>query len=398
MNKAKKLPYLIAACLSTVILAIVNSSFGVMLVPITEHYLDGEGASRGYPNSAMQIGCIIAVIALAFFGSRINGGGKTLMLVLSCLVMAASLFALGGEPASFAVFVGIFCVLGLAYGAIDVISSALVADVYGESASSMMCLLHGSHGAAGIVAPIAVTYILSRTESGASWTASWTLPYTCIAAFVALVLVYLLILYPSSRRALPAPVTDEKSAEKAPKLDRRLIPIMVSICLYGVYLVGMINYTESYENALSPERQSLVTLSLLYLGLTASRLLLPVIKRLTGFSSRTYLSVAPLISAALLFGGVLSENATAYIILSALSSLVAGAFIPIAISCACEIMVGNTTGASTYMNLAMLIGNSVSSPLIGAVGGAFNTGVGMLIPATALIFCGVFALVGRKKD
>ncbi len=146
-----------------------------------------------------------------------------------------------------------------------------------------------------------------------------------------------------------------------------------------------------------PERQSLVTLSLLYLGLTASRLSLPAVSRLTGLSPRTYLAVAPFISALLLGVGVLSENVTLYIVLSALSALVAGAFIPIAISTACELMAGNTTGASTYMNLAMLIGNSISPPLIGAIGGAFNMGAGLLVPVTALILCGVCACLLSRK-
>ncbi len=397
MKKAKKFPFLLAACLSTVILAIINSSFGVMLVPMTEHYLDGEGASRGYPNSAMQIGCIVAVLTLAVLGGRVKGNGKTLLLAASALVMAASMLALGGEPSSFVLFVGIFAVVGLAFGVIDVISSALVADVYGESASGMMCLLHGSHGAAGIIAPIIITFILSKNDS---WGALWTLPYTFVAGFVVFVLIYLSALYLASRKKAtahsPVSADEAKLTAKNSGFDRALLPVALAIALYGVYLVGMINYTEVYENSLDPEKQKLFTLSLLYVGLTVSRLVLPTVSRITGLSSRTYLAFAPIISSALLFGGILAGNATVYIVLSAISSLIAGAFIPIALSVGCEIMAGNTTGASTYMNLAMLIGNSVSSPLIGAVGGAFGMNIGMLIPATAILLCGVCACVGRK--
>ncbi len=93
------MPFLLAACASTVILAIVNSSFGVMLAPITDGYLDGgQSASRGYPNSAMQIGCIVAVLLLAVLGKNIKGGGKTLLLGASALVMMLSQHNHGKAP------------------------------------------------------------------------------------------------------------------------------------------------------------------------------------------------------------------------------------------------------------------------------------------------------------
>ncbi len=254
MKKAKKLPFLLAACASTVILAIVNSSFGVMLAPITDGYLDGgQSASRGYPNSAMQIGCIVAVLLLAVLGKNIKGGGKTLLLGASALVMMLSLLILGGEPSEFAVFVAVFGIVGLAYGAIDVVSSALVADTYGERASDMMCLLHGSHGAAGIIAPIAVSAVLARTDV---WGEKWTLPYTLIAVFVALVFVYLMLLHARTRKNAPSALA---SASESGKTDakpqtsvKKLLPLALSICLYGVYLVGMINTRRALKTRSCP--------------------------------------------------------------------------------------------------------------------------------------------------
>lgn len=388
MKQSKKLPFLIAACLSTVVLAIINSSFGPMLAPITENYLDGESASRGYPNSAMQIGCIVAVLLLAVVGGRLNGRRKLFLMSVSMAVLTATMLALGTSPA-FLVFVAIFAVVGLAYGTVDVLSSALVADVYGESASGMMCLLHGSHGAAGIIAPIVIASVLSNFEK-------WSLPYTLIGGFVLCVLAYLILLFALGGRKLSQ---ESASAASTPvRFDKKLIPFAASICLYGIYLVGMICYTESYETSLMSESDAkALTLSLLYLGLTVSRLSMPDLRKFFKLSSRTYLTFAPFIASGLLFIGVLSQNGTVYIIMSAISSFVAGAFIPITISLACELMVGNTTGASTYMNLAMLIGNSVASPLIGAVGGAYGIGIGMIIPPVALAVCGVFVAFANKK-
>lgn len=381
MTKANKLRLLIAACFSTIVLAIVNSSFGSMLEPMTEHYLSGDGASQGYPNSAMQIGCIAAVLMLMFFGGRLNTKGKVLLLVLSALIMSVGMFALGTEP-SFGVFVLIFAVVGLTYGTADVMASALVADAYGDKSAGMMCLLHGSHGAAGIVAPIVVSATLAKTDR-------WSLPYTLIGVFVLVVAVYLAVVLTAEKKTAPT------GGSAFIKFEKKLLPIALSILFYGVYLVGMICYTESYETSLiTEESRGAVTLSLLYLGLTASRLVLPLLH----ISPRAYLRVAPVLSALVLFAGVISGNGVVYVVLMAISALVAGAFIPVAISLACELMPGRTTGASTWINLVMLLGNSVASPLIGAVSGSFGIAAAMMIPPVALLlaFAATFIPVKEK--
>lgn len=386
MKNIKKLPILLAACFSTIILAIINSSFGSMLGPITEYYLDGDGASQGYPNSAMQIGCIIAVVALVFFGSRLRLGGKILLLIVSAATMAAGMFILGMAP-SFTVFVLIFAVVGLAYGASDVTSSAIVADAYGEKSADMMCLLHGSHGAAGIIAPIIVSAVLAKVGGE-----RWSLPYTLIAVFIIFVIVYLLVLYFGTSKNTNSEPKEEVKANSLVIFDKKLLPIALPILFYGTYLVGMISYTERFEGTLSDPGAKTLTLSLLYVGLTASRLLLPLLH----IKPKTYLRVAPIISAVMLLLAVVSGNIVIYVIFASISALVSGAFIPVAISCACEMLPGNTTGASTLMNLSMLIGNGISAPLIGAVSGAFGLSVGMFIPVTALTLAFVCSFL--KKD
>lgn len=380
MKKGHKLLILLSACAATIVLAIINSSFGSMLGPMTEYYLDGDGASQGYPNSAMQFGCIAAVVTLMMFGGRLTVKAKMLLLAASAAVMCAGMFVLGATP-SFAVFVSVFAVVGLAYGAADVTASALVADAYGDSSSGMMCLLHGSHGAAGIIAPLLVSATLSRTER-------WSLPYTLMGVFILAVTVYLSFVF--LREGKSAPV----SGTSYIPFDKKLLPIALPILFYGIHLVGMICYTESYETELIPqEGRAALTLSLLYLGLTASRLLLPLLH----IPPKLYLRAAPVASALLLAVGVLSGNGIVYIITSALSSFISGAFIPVAISTACELMPGRTTGASTWMNLTMLVGNGIASPLIGAVSGSLGLGIAMLIPPIALVLAFACSFISQGE-
>lgn len=382
MKKSHKLLLLLSACASTVVLAVINSSFGPMLGPVTEHYLDGDGASQGYPNSAMQAGCIAAVILLMLFGGRLTVKAKTLLLTVSAAVMCVGMILLGTSP-SFTTFVLLFAFVGLAYGASDVTSSALVADAYGESSSGMMCLLHGSHGAAGIAAPILVSAVLASSDK-------WSLPYTLIGVFILAIAVFLLIVFAKEN------TPDSVSGSSFVPFDKALLPIALPIFFYGIYLVGMINYTVRYESTLiEREDGAALTLSMLYLGLTASRLILPLLH----IKPTLYLRISPIVSAVLLAVGVALGNGVVYIVCAALSSFIAGAFIPVAISEACELMPGRTTGASTWMNLAMLAGNGIASPLIGAVSGSLGLGIAMMIPPTALLlaFAASFISVGKNK-
>lgn len=382
MKKSHKLLLLLSACASTIVLAVINSSFGPMLGPVTEHYLDGDGASQGYPNSAMQAGCIAAVILLMLFGGRLTVKAKTLLLTVSAAVMCVGMILLGTSP-SFTTFVLLFAFVGLAYGAADVTSSALVADAYGESSSGMMCLLHGSHGAAGIAAPILVSAVLASSDK-------WSLPYTLIGVFILAIAVFLLIVFAKEN------TPDSVSGSSFVPFDKALLPIALPIFFYGIYLVGMINYTVRYESTLiEREDGAALTLSMLYLGLTASRLILPLLH----IKPTLYLRISPILSAVLLAVGVALGNGVVYIVCAALSSFIAGAFIPVAISEACELMPGRTTGASTWMNLAMLAGNGIASPLIGAVSGSLGLGIAMMIPPTALLlaFAASFISVGKNK-
>ncbi len=381
MKKSHELLLLLSACASTVVLAVINSSFGPMLGPITEHYLDGDGASQGYPNSAMQAGCIAAVVLLMLFGGKLTVKAKTLLLTLSAAVMCIGMILLGTSP-SFAVFVLLFAFVGLAYGAADVTSSALVADAYGEASSGMMCILHGSHGAAGIAAPIVVSAVLSGTDK-------WSLPYTVIGVFIMAIAAFLFAVFAKEKSR------DGASGGAFIPFDKALLPIALPIFFYGIYLVGMINYTVRYESTLiGRDESAALTLSMLYLGLTASRLVLPLLH----VKPTLYLRISPVASAVLLGAGVAAGNGIVYIVCAALSSLIAGAFIPVAISEACKLMPGRTTGASTWMNLAMLAGNGIASPMIGAVSGSLGLGAAMMIPpiALALAFVTSFIRVAKK--
>ena len=66
-------------------------------------------------------------------------------------------------------------------------------------------------------------------------------------------------------------------------------------------------------------------------------------------------------------------------------SLLCGALIPVALGTACAGFASNTLLASTLMNLCMLAGNCVASPLIGMIEERAGMGWGMSVCALALV-------------
>ena len=179
-NKKILVALTVAACLCTVVLAVINASFGVMLTPMTDNLLPDTDASaeQGYPNSAMQISSFISVVALLFIGGKIN---KSVILSVSSAAIAIVMIILGTGP-SFIVFVALFLIIGLAFGATDVLSSSLIADLYGAKSTSMMCILHACHGSAGMAAPFVLTAVLSSSDK-------WSAPYTAVGILSAAVLL-----------------------------------------------------------------------------------------------------------------------------------------------------------------------------------------------------------------
>ena len=68
-----------------------------------------------------------------------------------------------------------------------------------------------------------------------------------------------------------------------------------------------------------------------------------------------------------------------------LCSLLSGALVPVALGTACAGFASNTLLASTLMNLCMLAGNCVSSPLIGMIEARAGLRWGMSACALALV-------------
>lgn len=361
-----------AVCLSTVFLATVNSSHGALLTPMIAHY-DLASSQQGYPNSAQNIGCIAAMFTSLWVIGRLR---KQTLLTAAVALMALLMVPLSLLP-SFPVYLGLYALVGVAYAYMDAISSSMIADLHpGKNSARMMCVMHACHGLSGIVSPLLL---------GAMLGSSGNMPRAYLT-ILAVGLFTVAVLWPANARirlsdaaARPEPLT--RAQLVAFFRDPALRALAICILFYGIHLSGMIVWIDRYVDVGLQSALGALALAFLYAGLTGSRLIVPLLR----VKPLTYISASCALGAIVLAAGLCAGNAAVMCGCVLACSLLCGALIPVALGTACAGFASNTLLASTLMNLCMLAGNCVSSPLIGMIEERAGMRWGMSVCALALI-------------
>ncbi|NLF28823.1 MAG: hypothetical protein GX592_13080, partial [Clostridiales bacterium] len=134
MNSRQRGLLTLAACFAAVFLAPVNSSHGALLSGMIARF-NLSDFQQGYPNSAQNIGCLVAMFTSLWVIGRLS---KQKLLTGSIALMALLMLPLSLLP-SFPVYLGLYALVGAAFAYIDAIASSMIADLYpGEKASRMM--------------------------------------------------------------------------------------------------------------------------------------------------------------------------------------------------------------------------------------------------------------------
>ena len=361
-----------AVCLSTVFLAAVNSSHGPLLSPMIERYALTD-SQQGYPNSAQNIGCIAAMFTSLWVIGRLR---KQTLLTAAVGLMALLMLPLSLLP-PFPVYLGLYALVGVAYAYMDAIASSMIADLHtGKNSARMMCVMHACHGLSGIVSPLLL---------GAALGVDGNMPRAYLAV-LAIGAVTLAFLWPVNARvhlseaaARPEPLSKRQLAAFFGNPTLRALAI--AILFYGVHLSGMIVWIDRYVEVGLQSTLGALALAFLYAGLTASRLIVPLLR----VRPMTYICFSCLLSAALMILGLCVGNAVVMCACVLACSLVSGALVPVILGTACAGFSSNTLLASTLMNLCMLAGNCISSPLIGMIESRAGMGWGMAVCAVALV-------------
>jgi fucose permease len=395
----KKTAYAAGIFLALFYYATLNNTHGPLLSDIINHYGLSE-ARKGMAVAAQNTGSIIALISSLFIMGRV---AKPYLLCFSVAICALLMLPIGLPPV-FSVFLGLFVVLGISAAYIDMTASSAIADLYeGKTAVRMMCALHAVFGMAGMVMPLAFQALMTNTLTinGVSSTVSWNGVYFAVFAFGALLSAYIMPV--SIRRARAEAASSDTRGQKMTLngltrflRDRIMLLILAAIFVYAFFFSGFTIWIKRYiSESLGDDNIGSLALSVFWLGMTASRLLSPFI-RLSPIMQIRWFSLA---AALVLAIGLLVSNALFICAASALTGLLAGAAIPLAIHVACERFRDNTMMASASILLVLYVAQIICPPLMGIAETTFGLKWAMAVCPAALALCGsLLFFVGRSKN
>ncbi|MBQ4089598.1 MAG: MFS transporter [Clostridia bacterium] len=344
-------------------------------------------SQQGLPASVYSVGLMLAMLLAIMLTGRIR---KPLLLLIAFIAGALTLLPQYFMPA-YGVFLGLNVLMGIALGLLDSLVSANMADLHtGRRGAIMMSMLHASYGIGGMVAPVAYSGLMS---SGVAW----NMLFIIAAAAGAVLLVYV---GPVSLRqtALTQEQTGEGAKFSAGMLkefftDRTMLTFVVMMFCFAMFFNGSNNWLIRFVEVEYESKISGTVLSMVFVGLTAGRLLLPLLP----IGTELFLKVSGFAYAVVMFGALLIGNDIAMAVCCCIGSCIAGPIIPFAMSLACGRMQDNTLFASTMLNLALAVGQIVVAPIMGAFEGAFGIGSAMAFAYAFAAIGSIIAVVGLSQ-
>lgn len=369
---------------TTMFMAAANSLRSSLLTSMIDYY-HLTGSQQGFTAFAVNLGCMLAMLlAIAVMGKF----RKPILLAASVGLCVFLLLPQYLSPA-FWIFLAVNGVFGVAVGMMDTLTSSSMADVQpGKRSAVMMNLLHASYGVGGILSPMLFAWILSK---GAEWNYLYLILFGVGVAF-------LLIEVPVSMRQ--SKLSMYSRIQSAGKInvsdiknffaDRVLLGLTLMMFMFGMYFGGFTTWIVRFINERYWSPLGDLALSLVFTGVTLGRLVTPF----TGISPKNHLRFTGFITWALLTAGLLLKNGMLAVAFCCIAGIFCASAIPFAMNLACERMKENTLMASTILFLAMYIGQSVCSPIIGALEDAFSLEAAMEFTYIFAILYSVCALFG----
>ena len=340
-------------------------------------------ASQGAANASAFAGGICA-LTLAFL---LQGRWKKRALLKAAMALCSvGLASLCFAP-TYGAFTAIWFPLGFGLGLMDALLSACMADLYtGDEATRMMCLLHTAFGLSSVLSPMGFAALLA---GGMPWKRVYLLIAACGAA--------LILGAAALRRALSIPDPEvlrrERFSLKQTAADMSgsgLTPLCVGLFFHGIFLSGLNTWINRYAELL-PGGVAVPAQSCLFLGIMLSRLLFPFLS----IDVSRYVKAGGLLGCAALAIGLFAGGGVALRVALVFVGLAIGAMIPCVLTLGCGQMRGNTLLASTALNLALYLGQAVSSPTIAALEARFGLRVGICLCAVCMAACSLSCALGR---
>ena len=364
----------------------INSTQGALLSYAIDTF-GLEGAQQGYPASAQNIGCIAALALSLFLVPKVK---KPRLLWISALVMGLCTLPLWRAGSAFP-FIAVTLVMGLAMGLLDTLCSSSISDCFtGRTADRVMCAMHGTFGAAGILFPI----LYARIAAAGRWQNVYLVLFIAAAACMAAVIPI------SEKRASRVDRTEESGGKFRLRDVTDCLKghgtalLLACMLLFTVYFGGVSVWCTRYiEQKFPGSALSGAVLPLVWAAVALGRILSAVFVR----DKRTYLKVMPIVSGALLLCAVAAKGGVLTVALITLSVFATAAMIPFALSAAGQQYRRNTNVATTLTFFMVYFGQTAGSPILGAVAGARSVGTGLAVMGVCCILSALPLFLIKKE-
>lgn len=387
MTKKKRIMAAAAMIASMVFLAAFSGLNSILLTNIIDAF-SLSGSEKGCVNTAMSIGSVIALLGSFFIVGRVS---KTKLLAAVTGLCGLALIVLKWIP-GLAVFLLIWCFIGIFTVLIDTLSSAVMANLYtGPLATKMMCSLHLCYSGACVLFPVLYNGML---KNGADWKDAYLV--TGIIGLAFFVFILFAVRGIDSGGSEKAPAVHEKKITGSDILHMiktgNMPGYLLAMFCIGLYMSGM-GWTTRYISETLGSNLGGLASSFIFFGVMVCRLIT------TFFTIDTvkYLKLYGLVAGAALLIAIPIQNPVVMSIAICFCGFCYGASIPCVISSGTQEFPENTLLVTTIMGCTKNIASAISSPIMGAIETAFNLHVGMAACAVSLILASLCAFMIKEK-
>ncbi len=365
-------------------LAAVYALQGALLSSIIDCF-HLESSVQGLPSSAAFVGACISLVLSLFVIGRVS---RITLLAGSSGLCAVGLALLSFAP-TFATFLLVWVLIGIAIGFIDTLLSSTMATLYtGRTSTRMMCCMHTIYGLSSIItAPVYAMLIRKGI--------AWNRVYLFTAALGVLVCAAFALFTRGAKDVLPSAEPKFSVALFKTLLGKGVLPILIlAEFTNGLFMGGMTTWITRYVSQTFDAALGDVTLSFLFFGVLASRLAMAFLP----INAKKYLVWSGVAAFAAFLPAFLCSNGVLAIAAITLAGVFFGSMIPCMLDFGCATFTENTMLISTPMMIAYYIGQGLGSPLVGFLEGSVNLGFGLTVCAAMLVINSLFCYMAVKKQ
>jgi MFS family permease len=367
------------------VFGLTNSFQSVVMNRVVDAY-QLTGGAQGIMSSMINLGSILAFFAAPMLQGRLK---KASMLIIACLLLAASFFLLGGTQV-FAAMIAASILAGIGFGWLDTNCNAVMVDLHPENSASYLGLLHGGFGVGSLISPLLITALFSViTWRGVSFV---------MGAVVAVTGMAFLAIMARSKRNTPASAPEQPltfAATRAFLTKRKNVLMLVSGMLYAITQSGLLIWLVRYMTLqYGAETLGSTALSIYWVCATLSRFFAPRIP----MRPLKLFVLGALLSCVFQTVGVLSGSPVVMCVMVGIIGLVTGHCVPMLLSEITHGQQGNSALAASATLVSMCFMRILVPVGMGAIAGAVNISVAMLTPAVSGALAGILALVVLRHE